>query len=148
MKLASAGLGFVLTGGAVLSGQAWAQTHTQTPVLSMTCHELFRGVPMAEGSVYELVGRDLYHRNSTTRIRISSQGAPVFLDKAREKDGTFMESFASHVVKGPIVERTVYWKRAGGDIKEVFRERYDFKAKTITVSNRSAEGDICHADGR
>ena len=146
MKLSSVGVGLILAGGAAWAGQAWAQTHTQMPVLSMTCHELFRGVPMAEGSIYELVGRDLCHRNSTTRIPISSQGAPVFLDKVREKDGTFTESFASHVVNGPIIERTVYWKRAGGDMKEIFKERYDFKARTIIVSNRP--GDICHADGR
>lgn len=104
------------------------------------------GVPSRQPTVFELVGRDLYSVQGATRTLISAEGPPVFLRKMLEQDGTTMEAFASHTVKGTTIDRTVYWKPAGGPMKVAFIEHYDFTAKTITDSGDKR--DFCHANGR
>ncbi len=143
MRVASmlGGMAAVMAG---FAGSAGAQP--ARPVLSMSCHLMLRGVPSKEATLYELVGNDLYSVNGATRTRISTQGtSPLSLGSSREKDGTTTESFASHVVDGSPIERTVYWKQGSGPMKEAFKERYDFKARTVV--NAKERDDICHTNG-
>jgi hypothetical protein len=141
-------------GGAVLATlvalAAQAQTaHTpdpSAPSLSLDCHLLFRGVPMKEPTTFQVIGKDLYGVNGPIRTRLSEEGVPVALGKAREADGTVVESFASHTLNGTTLQRTVYWKKGSGPMKPAFTETYDFRARTVTSSTDRA--DFCHADAK
>lgn len=116
------------------------------PSLSLDCHLLFRGVPMKEPTTYQVIGKELYGVNGPLRTRLSEEGTPVMLGKAKEADGTIIESFASHRLNGTTLERTVYWKKESGPMKQAFTETYDFRARTVTSS--TDRGDFCHADGK
>lgn len=122
-----------------------ASAQPQTAQLSMTCHPLFRGVPMKEPTIYQLVGQDLYSTNEVGRAHISTEGKPLFLDK-HNVDGVSEQTFASHTVNGSVVTRTVYWQKQGEPMRARFTERYDFQARTITSA--TDKEDSCHADGK
>lgn len=104
------------------------------------------GVPSPQPTEFEVGGRDLYSVQGAVRTLISTEGKPVFLRKVLEQDGTTTEAFASHRVNGSTLDRTVYWKPAGGPMKVAFTEHYDFKAGTIADSGDRR--DFCHANGR
>ncbi len=147
MKLAFPG-GAALTTLVALA--ALAQTPdtpaAAAPSLSLDCHLLFRGVPMKEPTTYQVIGKELYGVNGPLRTRLSEEGTPVTLGKAKEADGTVVESFASHKLNGTTLERTVYWKKGSGPMQPAFTETYDFKARTVTSSTDRA--DFCHANGK
>lgn len=147
MKLAFSG-GAALAILVALSAQAQTPDTpaTAAPSLSLDCHLLFRGVPMKEPTTYQVIGKELYGVNGPLRTRLSEEGAPVTLGKAREADGTVVESFASHRLNGTTLERTVYWKKGSAPMKLAFTETYDFKARTVTSSTDRA--DFCHAGGK
>lgn len=134
-----------LIGGLILPVAIMVPAYSQGgPNLTMTCHEMFRGAPSKEPTVYEIVGRDMYRTGYGRRVHISTEGKPLFLSKATDK-GIETESFASHTVNGTRVTRTVYWRLAGGEMQPRFTEQFDFQAKTIASSTDKA--DRCHADG-
>ncbi len=114
--------------------------------LSMDCHLLYRGVPMKEPTSYRVIGNELYGISGPIKTKLSQAGAPMSLGTSKEADGTTVESFASHTVNGTTLERTVFWKKAGGQMKPAFKETYDFKAKTVMSSDDKS--DFCHADGK
>ena len=131
---------------AVAYAQTMAPSGSDSPSLSMNCHLLYRGVPMKEATRYEVIGNELYGISGPIRTRLSQAGAPVSLGTSKETDGTQIESFASHTVKGTTVERTVYWKKGAAAMKPAFQETYDFKAKTVVSS--TDKSDFCHANGK
>lgn len=141
-------------GGAALATLVALAAQAQTPdtpaaaapSLSLDCHLLYRGVPMKEPTTYQAIGKELYGVNGTLRTRLSEEGTPAMLGKAKEADGTIDESFASHRLNGTTLERTVYWKKESGPMKQAFTETYDFRARTVTSSTDRA--DFCHADGK
>jgi hypothetical protein len=142
-----------LTSGAVLliaALGAKAQTANApaaaVPSLSLSCHLLYRGVPMKEPTNYEVIGKDLYGVSGPIRTRLSEEGTAISLGKAKEADGTVVESFASHRLNGTTLERTVFWKKGNGPMQQAFTETYDFRART--VSSSSDRADFCHADGK
>ena len=141
-------------GGAALATLVALAAQAQTPdtpaaaapSLSLDCHLLYRGVPMKEPTTYQVIGKELYGVNGPLRTRLSEEGTPVMLGKAKEADGTVVKSFASHRLNGTTLERTVYWKKGSAPMKLAFTETYDFRARTVTSSTDRA--DFCHADGK
>lgn len=146
MKMAlSSGVALV----ALMALAAQAQTTNPPasgPSLSLDCHLLYRGVPMKEPTTYQLIGTELYGISGPIKTKLSQEGTPVTLGTSKEADGTMTESFASHKLDGAKLERTVYWKKGSGPMKQAFTEIYDFKAKTVMSSTDKA--DFCHADGK
>jgi opacity protein-like surface antigen len=141
LKFYLAACSAVLMAGSAASALAQAPA----PALSMTCHESLRGVPMKEGTVYEVVGKEMYNTGMGGRVQISTEDKPLFLAKA-DDNGVPVESFASHTVNGSVVTRTVYWRKPGGPMQQKFTEQYDFKARTIVSS--ADKTDRCHGGGR
>lgn len=127
--------------------QAPAQAGAPTTLpLSMECHLLYRGTPMAEPTYYRVIGNELYSVSGPIKTKLSQVGTPVSLGTSKEADGTVMESFASHTLAGTTLERTVFWKKGAAAMKPAFKETYDFKASTVVSS--TDKSDFCHAKGR
>jgi len=147
MKLAFSG-GAALAIFVALAAQAQTSNTpaVAAPSLSLDCHLLYRGTPMKEPTTYQVIGKELYGVNGPLRTRLSEEGTPVTLGKAKEADGTVVESFASHKLNGTTLERTVYWKKGSGPMQPAFTETYDFRARTVTSSTDRA--DFCHANGK
>jgi hypothetical protein len=146
MKLALPGITLLVLISSGVQAQSPNTPAAVAPTLSLDCHLLYRGVPMKEPTTYEVIGKDLYGVNGPIRTRLSAEGAPIALGTAKEADGTRVESFASHKLNGTTLERTVYWKKEGGPMKQAFTETYDFKARTVMSSTDRA--DFCHANGK
>ncbi len=146
-----------ITIGSIVAFSAQAQT-SQTPAqaaaptagtnasLSMECHLLYRGTPMAEPTFYRVIGNELYGISGPIKTKLSQAGVPVSLGSSKDADGSVTESFASHTLSGTTLERTVFWKKGGAAMKPAFKETYDFKASTVVSSTDKT--DFCHAKGR
>lgn len=115
----------------------------QSSKLMMDCHEMDRGSPSPHASFYEVQGKDLLRHGRTRVAKISTAGKMLFLGRTQDGKGT-EDAFATHVRRGHIVVRTVYWQRPGQKRREAFHDTYDFRAKTITPS--TGGGDTCHHD--
>ncbi|MCC8432318.1 hypothetical protein LJ725_25365 [Reyranella aquatilis] len=146
MKLALTSGAVLLIGALGAQAQMANAPAAAVPSLSLSCHLLYRGVPMKEPTTYEVIGKDLYGVSGPLRTRLSEEGTAISLGKAKEADGTVVESFASHRLNGTTLERTVFWKKGNGLMQQAFTETYDFRARTVRSSSDRA--DFCHADGK
>jgi hypothetical protein len=126
--------------------QATAPPANTTASLSMECHLLYRGTPMAEPTFYRVIGNELYGISGPIKTKLSQAGTPVSLGSSKDADGSVTESFASHTLSGMTLERTVFWKKGDAAMKPAFKETYDFKASTVVSSTDKT--DFCHTKGR
>lgn len=115
----------------------------KTPKLMMDCHEMDGGSPSPHASFYEVQGNDLLRHGRTRIMKISTAGKMLFLSRTNDDKGP-EDAFATHVRKGHVVVRTVYWQRPGQARRRAFHDTYDFRAKTIIRS--TGGGDTCHHD--
>ena len=126
-----------------LAGAAQAQPAR----LSMTCHELLGGTPMKDPILYEVVGPNLFRTSvEGERIIISSAADRRYLSTTRDK-GVETLSYATHTLRGQVLDRQVFNKRRDGPMRLAFTERFDFGAQRYT-SSFSGQRDQCHHDGR
>lgn len=122
-------------------------TQAKATALRMTCHELLGGVPMKEPVVYEVDGPNLFRTSvDGERVIISSSLDRRYLGTAHDKRGDLL-SYATHRLRGQVLERQVFDKRRGRPMRLAFSERFDFGAQRYTSSFDGAR-DQCHHDGR
>lgn len=118
----------------------------QPAPLRMTCHELLQGEPLKDPIVYEVVGRNLFRTSvEGERIIISTEGDRRYLGTTRDKRGA-QRSYASHVLRGQVLTRELFWEREGGRPRLISTERFDFGAQRYGDPSRGE--DHCHHDGR
>ena len=111
--------------------------------LSMSCHELFNGKPNDHASFYTVKGDKLVRDDPWTSHIVSTAGKMLFLSRTQDKKGP-EESFATHMLKGHVLVRTVFRRRPGQTLVKAFSETYDFRKQTI-VSSIDRE-DSCHSN--
>ena len=141
-RLTTPRLGAVLFGACILMA-AGGSTAAQPAGLSMSCHELLGGVPLRTPIVYDVVGANLFRTSvEGERIIISSAGDRRYLSTSRDK-GRTIQSYASHVLHGQVLDRQVFERGDGGPYRLRFTERFDFAAQRYT-SSFSGAADQCH----
>jgi hypothetical protein len=113
------------------------------PELMMTCHEMFNGKPDDYASFYVVKGNNLVREDRWSSRIASTAGKMLFLSRTTDKKGP-EESFATHVLKGHVLVRTVYHRRPGQKLVKGSSETYDFRKQTI-VDTIDPE-DSCHSN--
>lgn len=120
---------------------AAGQSRPIPQLLTMTCHPLLQGEPMAEETDYILKGDDPFSKVAARTERISTGKQPLFLSRDLDR-GIPILSWAQHVREGNIITRRVYWKTGNGPRRLRMTWRYDFDKQTISATGE--RGDLCH----
>ncbi|QNA84079.1 hypothetical protein G4G27_08825 [Sphingomonas sp. So64.6b] len=123
---------------------AHGESRAAPPALTMTCHELLRGVPSKDATIYEVIGTDMFATGAAGRKKISTVGSQLYLGTVRDARGP-IDSYAIHSRKGMMVTRSVYEQRPGQKKRLFFTDRYDFARHRVIGSDGK---DSCHANGR
>ena len=123
---------------------ALAVSAKRAPRRVITCHLLLAGRPSPEPTIYELAGTDLYSTApGGDRLLISSEGKLVHLSRIEDDEGS-QDTFASHIVQGHVLTRTVLWQRPGQAPETASVEQFDFSGQTI-IDAETGE-DTCYHD--
>lgn len=121
-----------------------APVSAEAPRLMMSCHELDAGRPSDFASFYEVEGPNLYRTGRERKVLLSTTGKLLHLSRTQDDEGP-QDAFATHVLAGHVLKRTVYWQRPGQPRRAAFSETYDFAAQTIVSASDDGE-DSCHHD--
>lgn len=114
--------------------------------LQITCHEMLGGAPEPDVTTYEVRGDSLYVIDSGGVAKIISvEGKQTNLGRHVDERGP-EDSFATHILRGHDLTRTVFWQRPGEAQRQAFTEKYDFDQQTVTDGETGE--DSCHHNAK